>query len=185
MVLAVHERAVFVLGLYIAVQVLQKQHLFQRNPGCKLLGSGFNSVSCHQLACFANASAGPQPGHFFIECRHCGEHLLLLESVDRAAHGRSHDVIHLVACLGHPVGNPELGGRGIVEHVAVAYAQALRDFPCRDINGCKIGCCSIVGAEPHQGSDLVGQPAAGLRHEPEAGLLGGDCTFVHVGLSIP
>ena len=49
-----------------------------------------------------------------------------LKVVDSLADCRSHDVVGLVAGVGDTVVDPEGGGRGVLEHVPVAYPEAFR-----------------------------------------------------------
>ena len=72
-----------------------------------------------------------------------------------------------------------------MKQVSVALAKTLGNLFNVGINRCKIGCCSIVAAEPHKASQHVGQPAAGLGDEPETSLLRGDGALVDVGLALP
>ena len=72
-----------------------------------------------------------------------------------------------------------------MEQVAVAFTQAFGDLFGVGVNRCQIRSCGIVAAEPDECADGVGEPAAGLGHEPESGLLGGDGALVDVGLAFP
>ena len=72
-----------------------------------------------------------------------------------------------------------------MEHVSVAFAQAFGHGLGVDIDGGEVGGGGVVAAEPEQGAHLVGQVGAGLAHEPEARLLGGDGALVGVGLAFP
>ena len=69
-------------------------------------------------------------------------------------------------------------------NVAVADFEALGHLGCVGVNRCQIRCCGIVGAKPDYTADDIGEGAAGLADEPEAGLLRGDSPFIDIGLAV-
>ena len=93
-------------------------------------------------------------------------------------------VVAQVGEIGHAVEKPEGRRRRIFGHVSVALAQAFRHAGGRRVDRREARGARIVHAEPQDASDGVGQPAAGLSQEPEAGLLRGDRPFVDVFLRL-
>ncbi|MBQ5434966.1 MAG: PD40 domain-containing protein, partial [Bacteroidales bacterium] len=96
---------------------------------------------------------------------------LVLETVDGRAQFGRHAVVEQVGEVGGAVEEPESGGFAIGHHIAVADGIALRNLLRADIDGCQGAGGGVVDAEPVEGADLVGQPAAGLGDEPKARLL--------------
>ena len=197
------EGAVFVLGFHVAVHEFQEQLHFQVAPGFELSLGGLDGVvrdvarnlgeggAGHHHVAFGGEFLLQFDGHLVVH--HHGHavhrvgaalHLLAFESVGLGADVRGHDIVHLVAGIGDAVVDPEGGLVRIVEHVAVAFLEALRHLGDAGVDGGEVGGSRVVGAEPKDAAHHVRDVVAGLAHHPEAGLLGGDGTLVHIGVSV-
>ena len=198
-----NEAAVFVLRLHVTVHEFDQQFLFQAFPNLELVLGRVHTVVGDILNDFGEGSTGNHDvsfgGKLLLELHHnlvvhyhghavygmrAALGLVPLEGVDLGAHMRCHDIVHLVAGIGDAVVDPERRRSRVVEHVSVPLLEALGHLGSTGVDGSEIGRGRIVGSEPENTAHDVGNIVACLAHHPEARLLGGDGTLVHIGLAV-
>ena len=86
--------------------------------------------------------------------------------------------------MGHPIEDPECRGGAVFEHVAVALLKTAGNLVYPGVDGGEGRSCGIVDTEPGDCPNLVGEPAPGLRHKPESGLLGRYRTLEGVAFAV-
>ncbi len=158
--------------LDVAVNILCQQQLVQIRP--------FVHHGAGKLAAEGGELLGGGVGAQLV---HAGDEVVLTFPL-HVAHIHNHGVVAQVAEVAHAVEEPEGRCGRVAAHGAVALAEAEGNAVDGAEHGAVAGAVGVVNAEPDDAAQVVGEPAAALRHKAEAGLLGADGTLVDVLFAI-